>query len=133
MDINGLKIRQLALQKKIRHKVIADKLGISKQNWSNALYRNSLKDELLPRLCAILQINQQEIALESLDDKTNNQLPNQNPQSETSEIIALARESIRLANGMMERFDRAMDAFEQSMAESKPKSKPAKERTGTSG
>jgi len=135
MIINGLLIRELILRNNLQHSDVAAELGMSKQGWSSALNRESIKDEMVPVLARLLKVDPNQILKVRISSSA---LPEtkgyvQNANIEVSEIIALARESIRLANSMMERFDRAMDTFERAMLDSKGKKRPAKERTGTSG
>lgn len=55
--MNGIRIKTLLLEKGVQQKDIADKLGISKQNFSAALSSDDIRSSLIENIAAILGVS----------------------------------------------------------------------------
>jgi len=60
--INSKNIRQIMLDKNIKSVYIAEKIGMSRQGWANALARNSITEKKFTLLAIALEVNENEIS-----------------------------------------------------------------------
>lgn len=55
--MNGIRIKTLLLEKGVQQKDIADKLGVSKQNFNAALSSDDIRSSLVENIAAILGVS----------------------------------------------------------------------------